>query len=408
MFMKSFFPIFQHQPSLIYLDNAATTHKPSPVIQAMVDFYSKHNANIGRSSCYLGDLATELYEQAREKVKNFLNAKSSEEIIFTRSATEGLNLLAYILTQHLQPGDEVILTEVEHHSNLIPWQLAAKNKKLNLKFIPVKPNGELDLEAYKNLFTEKTRIVSITHLSNVLGTLSPVKEIIHIAKQNTCFTIVDGAQAVSKIQVDVQELDVDFYVFSGHKIYGPTGIGVLYGKKDLLEKLPAYQTGGKTIHEVYTHDFTLANLPNKYEAGTPNISGAIALGEAIQFIQQHLDPDPQFLEGAKILFKHEKELTDWLISALQEIDEIQIFGSLKNKLGLISFSVRGIHPLDIATILSKNQICVRVGHHCAMPLVKKLNPQGVIRVSLGIYNTLEDCQTFVDTLKKAIKLLKNC
>jgi len=404
--MKNYFPIFHNQPQLVYLDNAATTQKPDTVIQALTDFYSKFNANVGRSSCHLGDHATELYEKAREKVKNFLNAQFSEEIIFTRSTTEGLNLLAHILTQNLEPEDEVILTEVEHHSNLIPWQLVAKNKKLKLKFVPIKPDGDLDLEVYKQLFTKKTKIVSISHLSNVLGNLINVKKMIQIAKQNTCFTIVDGAQAVSKIKVDVQELDVDFYVFSGHKIYGPTGIGVLYGKKELLKELPAYQVGGKTINEVYTNDFTVANLPNKYEAGTPNIAGAIALGEAINFVQEHFDTKPLFLEKDKILFKHEKELTDWLISALQEIDLVRIFGDLKNKLGLISFSVKGIHPLDIATILSKYQICVRVGHHCAMPLVKKLDPRGVIRVSLGVYNTLEDCQTFITTLKKAIKLLK--
>jgi len=404
--MKNYFPIFHNQPQLVYLDNAATTQKPDTVIQALTDFYSKFNANVGRSSCHLGDHATELYEKAREKVKNFLNAQFSEEIIFTRSTTEGLNLLAQILTQNLEPEDEVILTEVEHHSNLIPWQLVAKNKKLKLKFVPIKPDGELDLEVYKQLFTKKTKIVSISHLSNVLGNLMNVKEMIQIAKQNTCFTIVDGAQAVSKIKVDVQELDVDFYVFSGHKIYGPTGIGVLYGKKELLKELPAYQVGGKTINEVYTNDFTLANLPNKYEAGTPNIAGAIALGEAINFIQEHFDANPLFLEKDRILFKHEKELTDWLIFALQEIDLVQIFGDPKNKLGLVSFSVKGIHPLDIATILSKYQICVRVGHHCAMPLVKKLDPRGVVRVSLGVYNTLEDCQTFITTLKKAIKLLK--
>jgi len=404
--MKNYFPIFHNQPQLVYLDNAATTQKPYPVIQALTDFYSKFNANVGRSSCNLGDHATELYEKAREKVKNFLNAQFSEEIIFTRSATEGLNLLAHILTQNLEPEDEVILTEVEHHSNLIPWQLVAKNKKLKLKFVPIKPDGDLDLEVYKQLFTKKTKIVSISHLSNVLGNLINVKEMIQIAKQNTCFTIVDGAQAVSKIKVDVQELNVDFYVFSGHKIYGPTGIGVLYGKKELLKELPAYQVGGKTINEVYTNDFTLANLPNKYEAGTPNIAGAIALDEAINFIQEHFDANPLFLEKDRILFKHEKELTDWLIFALQEIDLVQIFGDPKNKLGLVSFSVKGIHPLDIATILSKYQICVRVGHHCAMPLVKKLDPRGVVRVSLGVYNTLEDCQTFITTLKKAIKLLK--
>jgi len=404
--MKNYFPIFHNQPQLVYLDNAATTQKPDTVIQALTDFYSKFNANVGRSSCHLGDHATELYEKAREKVKNFLNAQFSEEIIFTRSTTEGLNLLAHILTQNLEPEDEVILTEVEHHSNLIPWQLVAKNKKLKLKFVPIKPDGDLDLEVYKQLFTKKTKIVSISHLSNVLGNLINVKEMIQIAKQNTCFTIVDGAQAVSKIKVDVQELDVDFYVFSGHKIYGPTGIGVLYGKKELLKELPAYQVGGKTINEVYTNDFTLANLPNKYEAGTPNIAGAIALDEAINFIQEHFDANPLFLEKDRILFKHEKELTDWLIFALQEIDLVQIFGDPKNKLGLISFSVKGIHPLDIATILSKYQICVRVGHHCAMPLVKKLDPRGVVRVSLGVYNTLEDCQTFITTLKKAIKLLK--
>ena len=404
--MKNYFPIFHNQPQLVYLDNAATTQKPDTVIQALTDFYSKFNANVGRSSCHLGDHATELYEKAREKVKNFLNAQFSEEIIFTRSTTEGLNLLAQILTQNLEPEDEVILTEVEHHSNLIPWQLVAKNKKLKLKFVPIKPDGELDLEVYKQLFTKKTKIVSISHLSNVLGNLMNVKEMIQIAKQNTCFTIVDGAQAVSKIKVDVQELDVDFYVFSGHKIYGPTGIGVLYGKKELLKELPAYQVGGKTINEVYTNDFTLANLPNKYEAGTPNIAGAIALDEAINFIQEHFDANPLFLEKDRILFKHEKELTDWLIFALQEIDLVQIFGDPKNKLGLVSFSVKGIHPLDIATILSKYQICVRVGHHCAMPLVKKLDPRGVIRVSLGVYNTLEDCQTFITTLKKTIKLLK--
>jgi len=404
--MKSYFPIFQNQPNLVYLDNAATTQKPGQVIEAIVDFYSKYNANIGRSSCHLGDLATELYDQARETVRQFLNTRFAEEIIFTRSTTESLNLLASSLTQYLEPQAEIILTELEHHSNLIPWQLVAKHKNLKLKFVPIKPTGELDLETYKKLFTKKTKIVSISHLSNVLGTLTPVKEMISIAKQNTCFTIIDGAQAASKVQIDVQDLGADFYVFSGHKIYGPTGIGVLYGKKEVLSNLPPYQTGGKTIDEVSLENFTLASIPAKFEAGTPHISGAVGLSEAINFIQQYSDKHKQLLDDTKILFKHEKELTDWLIAALREIDEVEIFGDLQKKLGLISFSIKNIHPFDVATVLAKNHICVRVGHHCALPLVKKLNPHGVIRVSLGVYNNLQDCQQFISTLKRAINLLK--
>ncbi len=404
--MKHLFPIFQTHPNLVYLDNAATTHKPQSVISAIVDFYNKSNANIGRSVCCLGDQATQMYEESRQVVQKFVNAKFSEEIIFTRSTTEGINLLAKILCQDLHKDDEIILTELEHHSNLIPWQQIAKLKQLKLKFIPILEDGSLDIKTYKNLFTPKTKIVSITHLSNVLGNITPVREITEIAHQHSCVVIVDGAQAVSKIVVNVQDLDCDFYVFSGHKLYGPTGIGILYGKKALLEKLPQYQTGGKTINEVSWQQSTSADLPHKYEAGTPHISGAIGLAAAIEFVKTHCDLPKESLKNGQILFNHEKYLTDFLIKKMLELPEVKIFGGLDQKLGLISFTVDGIHPLDIATFLAGKQICLRSGHHCAMPLVKKLGQEGVLRISLGMYNTLEDCEFFIKQLKQAIKLLK--
>ncbi len=405
--IKSDFPIFTHNPNLVYLDNAATTQKPQVVIDAISDFYSKTNANIGRSVCRLGDEATNLYEQAREIVQKFVNAKLSEEIIFTRSTTESINLIAEVLTRDFDPEDEIILTELEHHSNLIPWQQVAQRRHLKLKFIPVLGSGELDLEGYQKLFTSKTKLVAFSHLSNVLGTLADAQEIVRIAKKHEAVTLIDGAQSISKVFIDVQELGCDFFVFSGHKIYGPTGIGVLYGKRKILENLQSYQTGGKTIDEVWLEKSTNALLPSKFEAGTPNISGAIGLARAIDWLKAKLsDVDIKSdRQQANLLFPHEKELTDYAEQRLLKVSGVKIFGEIGGKLGVVSFVVDGMHSLDLATYLSGKNICLRSGHHCAQPLMRKLGVDTTLRISFGAYNNQSDIDYFMHQLTRAVVIL---
>lgn len=570
--IKFNFPIFTNNPELVYLDNAATTQKPQVVIDSIVEYYTKYNANVGRSICTLGDKATEQFERSRRVVQKFINASNEEEIIFTRGTTESINLVATILTESFQKGDEIILTELEHHSNLIPWQQAAMRKGLKLKFIPVLESGELDLEAYKNLFGPKVKLVAISHVSNVLGTVSDVQQITQFAHTHGALVVVDGAQAIAKIEVDVQALNCDFYAFSGHKIYGPTGIGLLYGKKELLEKLPAYQTGGKTIDQVGFYQSTLAPLPAKYEAGTPNIAGAIGLGAALEWLQvlvaegqshqnspyqkgwpkagvvlrdtkkylslpynsnlknrakelrksgnlsesilwnflkksqlRGLDFDRQKIIGSyivdfycsnlglvieidgeshnytgqhdveregylkklglevvhfsdlqikteireilsslellidnlmlkretnptyghtskpfrsnthgeprqegncyRVLFNHEKELTDYAEQQLREILGVKVFGGVGNKLGVIPFVVEGVHPLDVSTYLAGQNICLRSGHHCCQPLMHKLGVETSLRISFGMYNDQADVDYFIEKLKRAIGIL---
>ncbi len=432
---KNDFPIFQKHPGLVYLDNAATTQKPAAVIEAITEFYTTSNANIGRSVCALGDEATRLYEQARQGVSSFLNAQTAEEIIFTRSTTEAINLVASILADEFEAGDEIILSELEHHSNLIPWQRLAQKKQLKLKFIPVLESGKLDLEAGARLFSPKSKLVAFSHLSNVMGSVTEAGEIIRLAKKHGAFTLIDGAQAVSKIRVDVQALGCDFYAFSGHKLYGPTGIGVLYGRRELLAKLPPYQTRGKTIDRVEFESSTLAPLPAKYEAGTPHIAGAIGLGAALNYLAGKWLSDEEgsqsarqhFVEGLAgeslsgqrasgggltieadqggLLFAYEKELTDYAESCLAKIEGVKLLGGKGSKLGVISWVVEGLHPLDIAAYLAGQNICLRSGHHCAQPLLRKFGLETTLRISLGVYNDYKDVDYFLEKLQKAVRIL---
>jgi len=400
--IKQDFPIFKNHPNLVYLDSAATTQKPKQVINTIKNFYEKENANIHRGIYTLSEIATEKYNKAREIIAKFINAEP-EEIIFTRNTTESINLLSYTIHELInrngnEKKDEILLTEMEHHSNLVPWQQFAKKHNFKLKFIPITEDYELDYEKSKELINNKTAILAVTHVSNVLGTINNIKKLIEIAKENKAITIVDAAQSVPHMKVDVKYLDCDFLAFSGHKIYGPLGIGVLYGKKKLLEKLPPFLTGGGMINIVNYQETTFAELPKKFEAGTPNIEGAIVLGEAIKYIEKI---------GFDNIKKHEKELLDYALEKLNSIDNIIIYNPGKDKsLSVVSFNLKGIHPHDVASILNEENIAIRAGHHCCMPLMKKLGIAGTCRISLSIYNTKEDIDKLISGLKKVQEVFK--
>ncbi len=386
------FPILKQKVNrkrLIYLDNAATSQKPSQVIQAMNDFYEKDNANVHRGLHELSMRSSFAYEKAHEIVGNFINA-SEEEIIFTKGTTESLNLLAYTLTKSLKKGDEIILTEMEHHSNIVPWTELAKEKGIKIKVIPLK-DYQLDLKKFKLLLTKKTKIVSLTHISNVLGTINPIKEIIKISHKYKALVIIDAAQSISHMKIDVKELDCDFLAFSGHKMFGPTGIGVLYGKKKLLEKLPPFQFGGGMIKEVSFNKTTFNDLPWKFEAGTPNIAEAIGLVKAIEYINKI---------GLENIQAHNQELTNYAIERLSKIKDLKIIGPKDNQLGVISFDLKDIHPHDVSEILNGEGIAIRSGNHCAMPLMNILKIQGTNRISLQIYNTTKDIDALIIALNK--------
>ena len=386
------FPILKQKVNrkrLIYLDNAATSQKPSQVIQAMNDFYEKDNANVHRGLHELSMRSSFAYEKAHEIVGNFINA-SEEEIIFTKGTTESLNLLAYTLTKSLKKGDEIILTEMEHHSNIVPWTELAKEKGIKIKVIPLK-DYQLDLKKFKLLLTKKTKIVSLTHISNVLGTINPIKEIIKISHKYKALVIIDAAQSISHMKIDVKELDCDFLAFSGHKMFGPTGIGVLYGKKKLLEKLPPFQFGGGMIKEVSFNKTTFNDLPWKFEAGTPNIAEAIGLVKAIEYINKI---------GLENIQAHNQELTNYAIERLSKIKDLKIIGPKDNQLGVISFYIKDIHPHDVSEFLNGEGIAIRSGNHCAMPLMNILKIQGTNRISLQIYNTTKDIDALIIALNK--------
>lgn len=388
--IKSQFPIFQNHPNLVYLDNAASTQTPVSVVQAMDEYYKNYRANIHRGIYDLSQQATEAYEKAREKVAQFINAEK-EEIVFTSGTTHGLNLLARSLGKNLQPGDNIVLTRLEHHANLVPWQQIAKEKGVEIRFI------DLDTSSAQKLIDKNTKIVSFSLVSNVLGNITHANEIIEVAKQYGAITIVDAAQAMAHISIDITNLDCDFLVFSGHKMYGPTGIGVLYGKKDRLETLEPYFYGGDMVSIVTYQDAQWADIPARFEGGTPNIAGAIGLGAAVDFITSI---------GWNNLIEHEVRLTEKFFSELQKIEGVKIIGPEfgESRIGVVSFVLEGIHTHDVAEILNRDQVCIRGGHHCAMPLMQYLGLPGTNRVSVGIYNSLEDIDRLALALQKVKKI----
>lgn len=386
--------IYNHK--LVYLDNAATTQKPKQVVEAMTEEYYNVNANVHRGVHYLSQKATDLHEEAREKVRGFINAKSTSEIIFTRGTTESMNLIASSFCEEfIKEGDEVIVSVMEHHSNIVPWQLQAARKGISLRVVPIDNKGEIIIEEYKKLFNEKTKIVSIAHVSNVLGTVNPIKEMIEIAHSHGVPFMVDGAQSAPHFAINVQDLDCDFFAFSGHKMYGPTGVGVLYGKESWLDRLPPYQGGGEMIESVSFEKTTFERLPFKFEAGTPDYIATHGLATAIDYIKAL---------GIDNINKHERELTEYAMKRMREIEEIHIFGEAENKDAVVSFLVGDIHHLDMGTLLDRLGIAVRTGHHCAQPLMTRLGIQGTVRASFALYNTTEEIDMLIDGIKRVSKM----
>ena len=393
------FPILSrtvYNRPLVYLDNAATTQKPRAVVEAMTEEYYSVNANVHRGVHYLSQQATELHEQARANVQNFINARSEAEIIFTRGTTESLNLVAFSFGEaFLKEGDEVLVSVMEHHSNIVPWQMLRERKGIVLKVIPMTDEGEIDLEAYKNLFSPRTRLVSIAHVSNVLGTVNPVKEMTAIAHAHGAKVLVDGAQSVPHRRVDVQDIDCDFLTFSGHKIYGPTGIGVLYGREELLEKMPPYQGGGEMIARVSFEKTTYERLPFKFEAGTPDFVGSHALAVALDYVRGI---------GQDIIAAHEADLTRYAMEQMSRIPGMKIYGTAREKDAVISFNVGDIHPLDLGTLLDRLGIAIRTGHHCAQPLMARCGVESMARASFALYNTRAEVDALVAGIDRVRKM----
>ncbi len=393
------FPILSrtvYNRPLVYLDNAATTQKPRAVVEAMTDEYYSVNANVHRGVHYLSQQATELHEQARANVQEFINARSEAEIIFTRGTTESLNLVAFSFGEaFLKEGDEVLVSVMEHHSNIVPWQMLRERKGIVLKVIPMTDEGEIDLETYKNLFSPRTRLVCIAHVSNVLGTVNPVKEMTAIAHTHGAKVLVDGAQSVPHRRVDVQDIDCDFLTFSGHKIYGPTGIGVLYGREELLEKMPPYQGGGEMIARVSFEKTTYERLPFKFEAGTPDFVGSHALAVALDYVRGI---------GQDIIAAHEADLTRYAMEQMSLIPGMKIYGTAREKDAVISFNVGDIHPLDLGTLLDRLGIAIRTGHHCAQPLMARCGVESMARASFALYNTRAEVDALVAGIDRVRKM----
>ena len=386
--IKSDFPIFK-KSDLIYLDNASTTQKPQQVLDAVMSMYTDYNANVHRSLYDIGSKATEKFENSRKTISDFINATSEKEIIFTSGTTESINLLAHTLGDSLGPGDDIIVSEMEHHANLVPWQMACDRTGARLKFIPIDSKGELDLSDPEKYFTRSTKIISLTHVSNVLGTINPINEIAVIAKEIGALFIVDGAQGIPHQPIDVQELGCDFYAFSGHKMLGPTGIGSLWGRMELLEKMNPFMGGGEMIENVSMQSSTWNQVPYKFEAGTPNFVQAVGLGTAVDYLND--------LEMDRVT-KHERELTNYALGKMSQIEGLRILGSPKNRAGVISFNIDGIHAHDLAQFLNEDKIAIRVGHHCAQPLLASLNESSVARLSIYIYNDESDIDIFCNSL----------
>lgn len=390
MNIKHLFPALDQQvygKPLVYLDSAATSQKPQCVIDAMNHFYTQDNANVHRGVHALSMRADKAYEAARDKVMQYIHAASRTEIIFTSGATAAINLVASSLGEiQVQAGDEILITGMEHHANIVPWQLLCDRKKAVLKIIPVLDDGTLDMPAFYALLNERTKLVSVCHVSNALGTINPIKEIIDAAHNMGAPVLIDAAQSIHHVPINVQELDCDFMVFSAHKMYGPTGVGVLYGKKSWLNVMPPYQGGGDMISEVSFDKTTYNVLPLKFEAGTPNIAGVIGLGAALDFMNGL---------GQNAIHQHESQLTDYLLTALRSLPQVKILGNPQDRIGVVSFTLDGIHAHDVATIMDRNGVAVRAGHHCAMPLMKRFGVAATVRASLGVYNTVNDIDALV-------------
>ena len=394
--IKNQFPIFSKKingKSLVYLDNSNSSQKPVSVLNKLDEFYRYEFSNVGRSIHSLAVKATNAYDETRVSIKNFINAQSKDEIIFTKNATESINLVASTFgQQHINEGDEILITELEHHSNYVPWHYLREIKGAIIKFAPINKDGDIEIDKFEKLITSKTKIIGITHISNVTGTIVPVKEIVEIAHKKNIPVLIDGCQGAPHIKIDVQDIDCDFYAMSAHKIYGPTGVGILYGKKKWLENLPPYTGGGGMIHEVKKEKITYASLPAKYEAGTMPTAEVIAFNESIKFMNSI---------GIENLMNHEKELTNYALEKLKKMNSVKLVGNPKNKAGVISFTIKGIHPHDIATILDEDGVAIRAGQHCCQILHEKLNLPATARASFGVYNTKED----IDILCKGIE---NC
>ena len=395
------FPILHQQVNgrdLVYFDNAATNQKPQRVINALIEYYTGFNANIHRGIHTLAEKATKAYEQTRETAKDFIHARSMEEIIFTRGVTEGINLVASSYGKaFIKEGDEIIISALEHHSNIVPWQFVCEEKKAKLKVIPVSQAGELDLDAYKTLLTPKTKVVSVNHASNSLGTINPVKEMIRLAHEVGAVVLIDGAQAGAHLNIDVQDLDCDFYCLSSHKMYGPTGTGILYGKKELLEKMPPYQGGGEMIKDVTFEKTTYNDLPYKFEAGTPNIADVVAYRRAMEFINEI---------GRENIAAHEHDLLMYATERVSKLKSIKLIGTASNKVGVLSFTVPGIHHFDIGQMLDARGIAVRTGHHCTQPLMECFGIEGTVRASFSVYNTKNEIDQLVEALERIINFMK--
>tara|TARA_B100000959_G_scaffold230082_1_gene245962 strand:+ start:242 stop:1462 length:1221 start_codon:yes stop_codon:yes gene_type:complete len=394
--IKSQFPIFSKKingKTLVYLDSSNSSQKPLSVLESLDNFYKNEFSNIGRSIHSLAVNATNKFEETRTSVKNFINANSKDEIIFTKNATEAINLVATTFgKENIKKGDEILITELEHHSNYVPWHYLRETKGAVIKFAPINDDGDIIIEKLKELLTSKTKIIAVTHLSNVTGTIVPIKEIVEIARKKNIPVLVDGCQSAPHIKIDVRDLDCDFFAFSAHKVYGPTGVGLLYAKKKWLEKLPPYIGGGGMISEVKKDKITYAPIPEKYEAGTMPTAEVVAFNESIKFMQS---------VGIENIIKHEKELTNYTLEKLKKINSVNIIGNPKNKAGVISFTIKGIHPHDISTIVDENGVAIRAGHHCCQILHERLNLTATARASIGIYNTKED----IDVLCSAVE---NC
>jgi cysteine desulfurase/selenocysteine lyase len=395
------FPALRRQvynKNLIYFDNGATSQKPQVVLDAIQKYYSRDNANIHRGVHYLSQKATDEYEQARRIIQAYIGAEKHEEIIFTKGTTDGINLVANSFGELLSEGDEILITAMEHHSNIVPWQMLCQRKKLTLKVLPINLKGELLTEELDNLLTERTKLFAFTHISNTLGTINPVKKLTERAHAVGAVVLLDGAQSIQHMPIDVKDLGCDFFVFSSHKVFGPTGIGVLYGKEALLERMPPYQGGGDMISKVTFERTTYNELPFKFEAGTPHIAGGICLGEAFRFLSS------QDLEGIQ---KHEKELADYAQDLLDTFEGVRIIGEARKKTSVVSFVVDGVHPFDLGVLLDKQGIAVRTGHHCTQPLMDFFGIPGTVRASFAFYNTKEEIDTFISAVERGIAMLKD-
>lgn len=382
--------------NLVYFDNGATTQKPQSVITAESNYYQNENSNVHRGVHFLSGLATDKFEETRITIQNFIGAKHSHEIIFTKGTTDSINIVASGYRTLLNKGDEIIISELEHHSNIVPWQMCCEQSGATLKVIPLLDNGSLDMIAFENFLSENTKLVSVSHISNTLGTINPIEEIIEKAQAVGAKVMIDGAQAAAHISLNMQSLGADFYCFSAHKLYGPTGVGILYGKEDVLNELPPYQGGGEMIKEVSFKKTTYACLPHKFEAGTPNIAGVVAFKSAIDFITEL---------GLSNIAKYEEELLQYATEEVLKIEGLKIYGTAKNKSGIISFNINELHPYDIGMIVDKMGIAIRTGHHCTQPIMERFNIPGTARISLAVYNTKEEIDICINALKKAKMML---